>query len=83
MVQTGSHHRYYLKLIYDAILDQGPSVLEVDEEKKGLLPRVVDGIFEHIKSFDEMSKYSIKLSMVSRNTFLYPVLGIALTIICQ
>ncbi|KAF5453969.1 hypothetical protein F2P56_023672 [Juglans regia] len=53
--QTGAGKTYSM---------EGPSVLEVDEEKKGLLPRVVDGIFEHIKSFDEITKYSIKLSMV-------------------
>jgi hypothetical protein len=50
-----------------AILDQGPRVLECDGKKKGVLPRVVDGLFEHIKSFDKIAKYSIKLSMVLRH----------------
>lgn len=48
--------------------DQGPGILECGEQKKGILPRVVDGIFEHIKP-DKMAKYSIKLSMVLRHTY--------------
>jgi len=47
--------------------DQGPGILECGEQKKGILPRVVDGIFEHIKP-DKMAKYLIKLSMVLRHT---------------
>ncbi|WCJ40762.1 Kinesin heavy chain [Euphorbia peplus] len=43
---------------------EGPSVLEPDEGKKGLLPRVVDGLFNCIKSYDSSTKYTIKLSMV-------------------
>ncbi|KAL9393203.1 hypothetical protein Peur_012488 [Populus x canadensis] len=43
---------------------EGPSILECDVQKKGLLPRVVDGLFECIKSADESTKYTIKLSMV-------------------
>ncbi|XP_065853825.1 kinesin-like protein KIN-1 isoform X2 [Euphorbia lathyris] len=43
---------------------EGPSVLESDELKKGLLPRVVDGLFNCINSSDSSVKYTIKLSMV-------------------
>lgn len=46
--------------------EKGPGILECDEQKKGLLPRVVDGIFECIKSSEEPTKYSVKLSMVMR-----------------
>lgn len=46
--------------------EKGPGILECDEQKKGLLPRVVDGIFECIKSSEEATKYSVKLSMVMR-----------------
>ncbi|KAE8010155.1 hypothetical protein FH972_006545 [Carpinus fangiana] len=53
--QTGAGKTYSM---------EGPGVLECDEKKKGILPRVVDGIFEHIKSFDKIANYSIKLSMV-------------------
>lgn len=42
---------------------QGPSILECDDAKKGLLARVVDGIFREIASADSV-KYTIKLSMV-------------------
>ncbi|KAM4108439.1 hypothetical protein ACB094_03G045900 [Castanea mollissima] len=52
--QTGAGKTYSI---------EGPGILECDEQKKGILPRVVDGIFEHIKP-DKMAKYSIKLSMV-------------------
>ncbi|KAM7472774.1 hypothetical protein LguiA_010957 [Lonicera macranthoides] len=43
---------------------EGPSITDCDERKKGLLPRVVDGLFEAIKLSDETTKYTIKLSMV-------------------
>ncbi|KAK2984088.1 hypothetical protein RJ640_028552, partial [Escallonia rubra] len=43
---------------------EGPSIVEGDEQKKGLLPRVVDGLFDAIKLFDEANNYTIKLSMV-------------------
>ncbi|KAG5244875.1 hypothetical protein OIU76_002946 [Salix suchowensis] len=43
---------------------EGTSILECDEQKKGLLPRVVHGLFECIKSADELTKYTVKLSMV-------------------
>ncbi|GAB4855512.1 serine/threonine-protein kinase KIN2 [Ancistrocladus abbreviatus] len=47
-----------------SILDQGPSVIDCDEQKKGLLPRVVEGIFEIIKSSHEATTYLVKFSMV-------------------
>ncbi|KAB1202287.1 Kinesin-1-like protein PSS1 [Morella rubra] len=53
--QTGAGKTYSM---------EGPSILKCDEEKKGILPRVVDGLFEHIKSLNEVENYSIKLSMV-------------------
>ncbi|KAG6515169.1 hypothetical protein ZIOFF_025554 [Zingiber officinale] len=46
------------------IYGQGPSVLDEDQKKKGLLPRVVDGLFEGMKSFGEMTKWTVKLTMV-------------------
>ncbi|XP_050274503.1 kinesin-like protein KIN-1 [Quercus robur] len=52
--QTGAGKTYSI---------EGPGILECGEQKKGILPRVVDGIFEHIKP-DKMAKYLIKLSMV-------------------
>ncbi|KAL3528211.1 hypothetical protein ACH5RR_012867 [Cinchona calisaya] len=52
--QTGAGKTYSM---------EGPSIMDGDEKKKGLLPRVVNGLFEAIKFSDETS-YSIKLSMV-------------------
>ncbi|XP_042417901.1 kinesin-like protein KIN-1 isoform X2 [Zingiber officinale] len=46
------------------IYGQGPSVLDEDQKKKGLLPRVVDGLFEGMKSFSELTKWTVKLTMV-------------------
>ncbi|KAK6233159.1 hypothetical protein SCA6_003232, partial [Theobroma cacao] len=43
---------------------EGPNILESDEQKKGILPRVVDGLFACIRSSDESVKYTIKLSVV-------------------
>lgn len=43
---------------------QGPSIVDCDNKQKGLLPRVVDGIFNAIKPSDDKVKYTIKLSMV-------------------
>ncbi|KAL0005825.1 hypothetical protein SO802_013386 [Lithocarpus litseifolius] len=61
--QTGAGKTYSI---------EGPGILECGEQKKGILPRVVDGIFEHIKS-DKMAKYSIKflteLSSLLRDLF--------------
>jgi hypothetical protein len=34
-----------IKITHDAILNQGPGVLECDEKKKGILPRVVRWTF--------------------------------------
>lgn len=48
-------------------LKQGPGILECDEQKKGLLPRVVEGIFESFNPSDEDMTYSFKLSMVLRH----------------
>ncbi|KAJ4836121.1 serine/threonine-protein kinase KIN2 [Turnera subulata] len=53
--QTGAGKTYSI---------EGPGILECDEAKKGLLPRVVDGLFECIRSADEAIKYTVKLSMV-------------------
>lgn len=39
---------------------QGPGIADCDEQKKGLVPRVVDGLFETTK----VSDGTIKLSMV-------------------
>ncbi|XP_030457918.2 kinesin-like protein KIN-1 [Syzygium oleosum] len=52
--QTGAGKTYSM---------EGPSILECDDAKKGLLARVVDGIFREITSADSI-KYTIKLSMV-------------------
>ncbi|KAI3932137.1 hypothetical protein MKW92_000273 [Papaver armeniacum] len=42
----------------------GNGIMECHGEETGLLPRVVDGLFECLKSLDEMTKYTVKLSMV-------------------
>lgn len=43
---------------------QGPGIQDCDEHKKGLLPRVVDGMFEQIRSSKDIARYTVKLSMV-------------------
>ncbi|CAI0391979.1 unnamed protein product [Linum tenue] len=53
--QTGAGKTYSM---------EGPNVLESDDMKKGLLPRVVDGLFEHLASAGDSIKYEITLSMV-------------------
>ncbi|CAN1232829.1 Kinesin-like protein KIN-1 [Linum perenne] len=53
--QTGAGKTYSM---------EGPDVLQPDDMKKGLLPRVVDGLFDHIASAGDSSKFKIKLSMV-------------------
>ncbi|XP_051119037.1 kinesin-like protein KIN-1 isoform X2 [Andrographis paniculata] len=53
--QTGAGKTYSM---------EGPSIRECNEKQKGLLPRVVDGLFKVIKQSDEILKYTIKLSMV-------------------
>lgn len=50
--------------LIQTFLVQGPSILDCDEKKKGLLPRVVDELFTSIKISEDTSKYTIKLSMV-------------------
>ncbi|XP_019440535.1 PREDICTED: kinesin-like protein KIN-1 isoform X2 [Lupinus angustifolius] len=47
-----------------AFVMQGPGILECDEQKKGLLPRVVKELFDSINLSEEEMTYSIKLSMV-------------------
>lgn len=65
-IRLGSH-----VLIVSTFLQQGPSILEPDEQKKGLLPRVLDALFECMKKYSsvETTKHSVKLSMVSRRIF--------------
>jgi kinesin family protein 5 len=53
--QTGAGKTYSM---------EGPSITDADEHKMGILPRVVDGIFQAIKISDKTTKYTIKLSMV-------------------
>ncbi|BFG37012.1 hypothetical protein CerSpe_232870 [Prunus speciosa] len=53
--QTGAGKTYSM---------EGPSILVCDEQKRGLLPRVVEGLFDCIKSSGGTMKHSIKLSMV-------------------
>lgn len=60
VVNLNYHKSYFLAILFK----QGPGILECDAAEKGLLPRVVEGIFECTKLADETSKYSIKLSMV-------------------
>ncbi|GFY94846.1 ATP binding microtubule motor family protein [Actinidia rufa] len=54
--QTGAGKTYSM---------EGPSILECVEQKKGLLPRVVDEIFKNIKFSEDTSKYMVRLSMRS------------------
>ncbi|XLS96883.1 hypothetical protein HN51_039618, partial [Arachis hypogaea] len=53
--QTGAGKTYSM---------EGPGILECDEQKKGLLPRVVKGLFDSLSPSDEELTFSIKLSMV-------------------
>ncbi|KAI4350005.1 hypothetical protein L6164_010538 [Bauhinia variegata] len=53
--QTGAGKTYSM---------EGPGILECDEQKKGLLPRVVDELFDSLSRLDEAVEYSVKLSMV-------------------
>nr|XP_018679280.1 PREDICTED: kinesin-like protein KIN-1 isoform X4 [Musa acuminata subsp. malaccensis] len=53
--QTGAGKTYSM---------EGLGVLDGDRNKKGLLPRIVDGIFEFLQSLVEMTKWTVKLSMV-------------------
>ncbi|GJX41470.1 kinesin-like protein KIN-1 [Tanacetum coccineum] len=53
--QTGAGKTYTM---------EGGNILETDDRKKGLLPRVVDELFEAINLCDDTTTYKIKLSMV-------------------
>ncbi|XP_025888341.1 kinesin-like protein KIN-1 isoform X1 [Solanum lycopersicum] len=53
--QTGAGKTYSM---------EGPSIVDCESKKKGLLQRVVDGLFEAITNSEKPSKYAIKLSMV-------------------
>ncbi|XP_058102660.1 kinesin-like protein KIN-1 isoform X5 [Magnolia sinica] len=53
--QTGAGKTYSM---------EGPSMSECDGQKKGILPRVVNGLFDCITSANDGSKYIVKLSMV-------------------
>ncbi|CAI9765019.1 unnamed protein product [Fraxinus pennsylvanica] len=53
--QTGAGKTYSM---------EGPSIMDCDENKKGLLPRVVDDLFSAIRLSEETTKYTINLSMV-------------------
>ncbi|XP_059292577.1 kinesin-like protein KIN-1 [Lycium ferocissimum] len=53
--QTGAGKTYSM---------EGPSIVDCESKKKGLLQRVVDGLFETIMNSDKPNKYTIKLSMV-------------------
>ncbi|KAK4739195.1 hypothetical protein R3W88_002892 [Solanum pinnatisectum] len=53
--QTGAGKTYCM---------EGPSIVDCESKKKGLLQRVVDGLFEAITNSEKPSKYTIKLSMV-------------------
>ncbi|MCD7472412.1 hypothetical protein HAX54_013646 [Datura stramonium] len=54
--QTGAGKTYSM---------EGPSIVDCESKKKGLLQRVVDGLFEAIMNSEKPSKYTIKLSMVA------------------
>ncbi|XP_027162679.1 kinesin-like protein KIN-1 [Coffea eugenioides] len=53
--QTGAGKTYTM---------EGPSIMDGDEKNKGLLPKVVNGLFEAIALSDETASSMIKLSMV-------------------
>ncbi|KAK4378999.1 hypothetical protein RND71_000861 [Anisodus tanguticus] len=53
--QTGAGKTYSM---------EGPSIVDCESRKKGLLQRVVDGLFEAIMKSEKPNKYTIKLSMV-------------------
>ncbi|KAH0784536.1 hypothetical protein KY290_004134 [Solanum tuberosum] len=53
--QTGAGKTYSM---------EGLSIVDCESKKKGLLQRVVDGLFEAITNSEKPSKYTIKLSMV-------------------
>ncbi|CAN4111185.1 unnamed protein product [Withania somnifera] len=53
--QTGAGKTYSM---------EGPSIVDCESKKKGLLQRVVDGLFEATINSKKPSKYTIKLSMI-------------------
>ncbi|KAL1197595.1 Kinesin-like protein KIN-1 [Cardamine amara subsp. amara] len=53
--QTGAGKTYSM---------EGPGLQDCDEHKKGLLPRVVDGMFDQISSSKDIASFTVKLSMV-------------------
>ncbi|CAN8280567.1 unnamed protein product [Cochlearia groenlandica] len=53
--QTGAGKTYSM---------EGPGIQDCNEHNKGLLPRVVDGMFEQIRSSKDIARYTVKLSMV-------------------
>ncbi|PIA61126.1 hypothetical protein AQUCO_00300563v1 [Aquilegia coerulea] len=53
--QTGAGKTYSM---------EGTSILDCHEQNKGLLPRVVDGLFHCLESADNTTKYTVNLSMV-------------------
>ncbi|XP_023638365.1 kinesin-like protein KIN-1 isoform X1 [Capsella rubella] len=53
--QTGAGKTYSM---------EGPGIQDCDEHNKGLLQRVVDGMFAQISSLQDIARYTVKLSMV-------------------
>ncbi|XP_021772982.1 kinesin-like protein KIN-1 [Chenopodium quinoa] len=53
--QTGAGKTYSM---------EGPGIIKCDAERKGLIPRVIEGLFEMINSSEGATAYSVKLSMV-------------------
>ncbi|XP_010468840.1 PREDICTED: kinesin-like protein KIN-1 isoform X2 [Camelina sativa] len=53
--QTGAGKTYSM---------EGPGIQDCDDHNKGLLPRVVDGMFGQISSSKDIANYTVKLSMV-------------------
>ncbi|KAL9233281.1 hypothetical protein vseg_008302 [Gypsophila vaccaria] len=53
--QTGAGKTYSM---------EGPGIDKCDDMKKGLIPRVIEGLFEMISSSHEATTFSVKLSMV-------------------
>ncbi|KAL7120416.1 hypothetical protein ACP275_02G121400 [Erythranthe tilingii] len=53
--QTGAGKTYSM---------EGPGITNCNDKQKGILPRVVDGLFNAIKLSDDRITYKVKLSMV-------------------
>ncbi|XP_021742449.1 kinesin-like protein KIN-1 [Chenopodium quinoa] len=53
--QTGAGKTYSM---------EGPGIIKCDAERKGLIPRVIEGLFEMIHSSQGATAHSVKLSMV-------------------